>query len=465
MVFLSWEENNYMAVRLTFLGGVGTVTGSKYLIESGSSKTLIDCGLFQGFKQLRLRNWDPLPVDPGSINAVVLTHAHLDHSGYVPLLVRNGFTGDVVCTDATKDLCGILLPDSGFLAERDAEYANKRGFSKHKTALPLYTQRDAKQSLERFRAVSFGEAYKPTPELTITFIRAGHILGAAMVKADIDGKSILFTGDLGRPNDPIMSPPGVIRRAEYLIVESTYGDRLHDKDKAESALEEVINATARRGGTVLIPAFAVGRAQALLYYLERLKNAERIPNLPIFLDSPMAVDASELFCKHVQDHRLSPAACRSACGVATYVRDAGESKALGRNHVPKVIVSASGMATGGRVLHHLKYIAPDQRNSIIFSGFQAPGTRGAKMVDGADTIKIHGEYVKVRAEVHNLSMLSAHADANEIMAWLGNFQSPPEKTFITHGGPAASDALRHRIEEELGWPCSVPEYRDTIELS
>ena len=451
-----------MSARITFLGGVGTVTGSKYLLESGSSRILIDCGLFQGLKQLRLRNWAPLPVDPRSIDAVVLTHAHIDHSGYVPLLVRNGFKGRIICTDATKDLCGILLPDSGFLAERDAEYANKYGFSKHKPALPLYTQRDAKKSLERFTVIPFSRMHELTSGITINFIRGGHILGAAMVQINIGNKSILFTGDLGRPNDPIMFPPEIIRRADYLILESTYGDRVHDTGKPEAALAEVINSTANRGGTVLIPAFAVGRSQTILYYLERLKKSKKIPNLPVFLDSPMAINASELFRKHEQDHRLSPEESQSVCSVATYVRDVAESKALNLNQVPKIIVSASGMATGGRVLHHLKNLAPHHRNSIIFAGFQAPGTRGAKMVDGAEAIKIHGSYFKVNAEVYNLSMLSVHADADEIMTWLGNFQAPPTKTIITHGEPAASDALRYRIEEDLSWPCSVPKYRETI---
>ena len=454
-----------MTARITFLGGVGTVTGSKYLLESGSSKILIDCGLFQGFKQLRLRNWAHLPLDPDSINAVLLTHAHIDHSGYIPLFVRNGFKGPIVCTDATKDLCNILLPDSAFIAERDAEYANKYGFSKHKPALPLYTQQDAKVSLKKFNSIPFKEKYNLTPEITATFIQGGHILGAAMVQVDVGNKSILFSGDLGRPNDPIMLPPEIIRHADYLIVESTYGDRRHDKNSPASALADIICSTAHRGGTILIPAFAVGRTQMLLYYLEHLKKSEKIPNIPVFLDSPMAINVSELFRKNEHDHRLSPAESQSVCAMATYVRDVEESKALNNNPVPKIIVSASGMATGGRVLHHLKNLAPYQRNSIVFTGFQAPGTRGAKLVDGADTVKIHGSYINVCAEVHNLSMLSAHADAHEIMDWLNHFETPPTKTFITHGEPAASDALRHRIEENLGWPCVVPEYRETIDLS
>lgn len=450
--------------RLTFLGGVGTVTGSKYLLDLGGRKLLIDCGLFQGFKQMRLRNWAPLPVDPRSIDAVVLTHAHLDHSGYLPLLVRNGFEADVLCTPPTRDLCGILLPDSGFLQERDAEYANRHGFSKHKPALPLYTANDAQRSLERFRSVEFDREHR-IGEITLTFRHAGHILGAAIVEVTIGALKLVFSGDLGRFGSATMLDPASVERADYLVVESTYGNRRHGGADPESALLEIIARTAARGGTVLVPAFAVGRAQTLLFHLWRLKSGGRLPDVPIFLDSPMAIDASDLLCKYLQDHRMSEGECRAACSVAHYVREAADSRALNGNPMPKIIISASGMATGGRVLHHIKNLAPDARNTILFTGFQAGGTRGASMVGGARDVKIHGQIVPIRAEVENLDMLSAHADADEILRWLGGFRAPPKTTFVTHGEPAASDALRERIEGDLGWNCSVPDYRNEVDLS
>lgn len=452
-------------MQLSFLGGVGTVTGSKYLLEAGGRRILVDCGLFQGFKQLRLRNWEKLPVDPRTIDTVILTHAHIDHTGYLPLLVRNGFDGRILCTAATRDLCGILLPDSGHLQEQDAAFANRYGFSKHHPALPLYTEADARAALPRLTPIDYGSPHVLGNGLTLTFLYAGHILGAAMAMLSHQGTAVVFSGDLGRPNDPVMRDPATIAATDYLVVESTYGDRKHDATDPQEALAEVITRTAGRGGTVLIPAFAVGRAQMLLYHLYRLKSAHRIPDLPIFLDSPMAIDAGDIFHEHRRDHRLSAAECRAVCGIARHTRSVDESKAIDRNHVPAIVISASGMATGGRVLHHLKVFAPDPRNTVLFAGFQAGGTRGAAMLAGASQVKIHGFYVPIAAEVANLDMLSAHADADEIMSWLRNFQRPPRRTFVTHGEPAAADALRHRIEEELGWDCRVPEYLERADLS
>jgi metallo-beta-lactamase family protein len=446
-----------MTLTLAFLGGAGTVTGSKYLLETDGERILVDCGLFQGLKQLRLRNWAPFPVEPHSIGAIVLTHAHLDHSGYLPAIVRDGYAGRIYCSGASEEFCGILLPDSGHIQERDAEFANRHGFSKHKPALPLYTLAHAKNSLARFTSVPFERDSELFSGARIQLRRAGHILGAAIVELDWKGAKVVFSGDLGRYGDPMMVDPSPVRHADYLVVESTYGNRRHDRRDPEDALAEVVARTVRRGGTVVIPAFAVGRAQSLLFHLERLKSAGRLGNVPIFLDSPMAIDASEMLCRHLDDHRLSPEQCKRACAVAHYVRDVEESKALTANPMPKVIISASGMATGGRVLHHLKRYAPDPNNTILFAGFQAAGTRGAAMIGGVERIKIHGEYVPVRAEVENLAMLSAHADADEILRWLGGFERAPRMTFITHGEPTASDALRHRIEEDLGWPCTIPE--------
>lgn len=452
-------------MHLSFFGGVGTVTGSKYLVETGARKILVDCGLFQGFKQLRLRNWDRFPIDPPEIDAVILTHAHLDHSGYLPLLARNGFKGRVFCTAATRDLCRILLPDSGHLQERDAEYANRHGFSKHKPALPLYTEADAVRSLKLLVAKDFEQEFEIGRGINIRFRPAGHILGAAVVELTCAGTKLVFSGDLGRPKHPITIDPAIVDRAGFLVVESTYGDRTHEPADPEDYLADIVNRTAQRGGVVLVPTFAVGRVQTVLYYIYRLKQAQRIPDIPVFLDSPMAIDASDIFCDHVGEHRLTPDLCRALCAVARYVNHPEESKALDHDRVPKIILAASGMATGGRVLHHLKVFAPDPRNTILFAGYQAPGTRGAAMVGGAASVKIHGGFVDVRAEVKNLGMLSAHADREEILAWLRQFETPPRQTFITHGEPAAADALRVAIEQRLGWQCMVPEYRQQVTLS
>jgi metallo-beta-lactamase family protein len=449
---------------LSFLGGAGTVTGSRYLVEAAGRRILVDCGLFQGLKQLRLRNWDPFPVEPARIHAVILTHAHLDHAGYLPLLARSGFNGPVFCTKATQSLCGILLPDSGFLQERDAEYANRQGFSKHKPALPLYTEADARACLTLFRPQEFDAPFELAPGSAACFRKAGHILGAAIVELSLRGTKIVFSGDLGRPDSPTMLDPAVIERADVLLVESTYGDRRHDPRDPEEAIAEIVTRTAARGGTVLVPTFAVGRTQALLYHLDRLKRANRIPDLPVFLDSPMAIDATEILIEHIGEHRLPAAAVRRMCAVARFVRDADESQTLNDGAMPKIILAASGMATGGRVLHHLKILAPDARNTILFSGFQAAGTRGASMLAGAPSVKIHGAYVPIRAEVKTLSMLSAHADRDEILRWLAHFKAPPRLTCVTHGEPTAADALRLAIQERFNWPVRVPEHLDRIDL-
>ncbi|WP_346324859.1 MBL fold metallo-hydrolase [Emcibacter sp. SYSU 3D8] len=451
-------------MRITFLGAVGTVTGSKYLVRAGKARLLVDCGLFQGFKNLRLRNRAPLPLDPASLDAVILTHAHLDHSGYLPLLVRNGFHGPVLCTPGTADLCRILLPDSAMLQERDADFANRHGTSKHHPAQPLYTRKDAERALGQLRCMNYGEDARIGKGVTLRFDQAGHILGSALTRLTWKGTSLQFSGDLGRPESATLPAPATIEEADYLVVESTYGDRQHPHVDPETMLADVINRTSGRGGSVVIPAFAVGRTQTLLYHLARLKHEQRIPDLPIFLDSPMAINATETFERHPNEHKLTRKQCHEAFDVATYVRDPEDSKALDRSAMPMVLVSASGMATGGRVLHHLMHFAPDPRNTILFAGFQAGGTRGAAIVAGAREVKIFGNYVPVRAEVQNMDMFSAHADADEIMAWLGGFRRPPKMTFVTHGEPAAADALRHRIEEGLGWDCMVPDYKERYDL-
>ena len=453
-----------MADKITFLGGVGTVTGSKYLVESKGRRILVDCGLFQGFKQLRLRNWKPMPVAAADIDLVLLTHAHIDHSGYLPMLAREGFRGEIHSTAPTAALCEILLPDSAHLQEREAELANKEGFSRHHPALPLYTMADAEACLKLFRTHDFNETVPLNGGLSATFLEAGHILGAASILVDTGKHRIGFSGDLGRYDNPIMHDPTSFTEVDYLLVESTYGDASHPKTDPEDALEAIVNRTFRRGGTVIIPSFAVGRAQTLLYHLSRLRAAGRIPPLPVYLDSPMAINASEIFVRFASAHKLTAKEARDACAIATYTRHGEESRKLDLDNTPKIIISASGMATGGRVLHHLKTYAPDARNTILFAGFQAGGTRGAAMLAGAKQVKIHGRYWDVRAEVQNLHMLSAHADADEVMRWLGGLASPPKETFIVHGEANASDALRHRIADELGWSARVPEQGETQQL-
>jgi metallo-beta-lactamase family protein len=452
-----------VTISLTFLGGAGTVTGSKFLIEADGRRILVDCGLFQGFKQLRERNWARFPVAPSSIDAVLLTHAHLDHSGYLPLLARNGFSGSVLCTHATLELCRLLLPDSGHLMEADARFANRHGYSKHKPAMPLYDRKEAERSLDLLAGRDFGERHPVVDGCTAIFRKAGHILGAASIELDWLGTRIVFSGDLGRYGDAIMVDPEPVSEADYLLVESTYGNRRHDPTSPQEALEQIIERTVRRGGSVIIPAFAVGRAQVLLYHLARLRQAGRL-DVPVYLDSPMAVNASDIFCEHPHETRLTGAQCREACGVATYTREVEDSKRLDQDTMPKVIISASGMATGGRVLHHLKHYAPDRRNTILLAGFQAGGTRGAALQAGATELKIHGEYVPVRAEVISLGMFSAHADRDELLRWLGGFHRPPRTTFVTHGEPDASDALRHDVKERLGWAVRVPEHGERVVL-
>jgi metallo-beta-lactamase family protein len=450
-----------MSVSITFLGAVGTVTGSKYLVESAGARVLVDCGLFQGYKQLRLRNWAPFAVPPSSIDQVLLTHAHIDHSGYLPRLVKSGYGGRILATGATRDLCAVLLPDSGHLQEHDAEFANRHGFSKHRPALPLYTLADGQAVMAHFDEAEFAKPVVVAGGLSARYLYAAHILGAAMIELSCAKGKFLFSGDLGRPNTVTLYDPTIVESADYLVLESTYGNRKHDRSDPCDLLSEIINRTAKRGGSIVIPSFAVGRAQQLLVYLNLLKRAGRIPDLPVYLDSPMAESASDIFARHPDDHRMSRAETDVAFAVAHYVRSVDESKALDESpETPKIIISASGMATGGRVLHHLKVYAADPRSTVLFVGYQAGGTRGAAMIAGAEKVKIHGAYVPVRAEVKVLDMLSAHADADEILAWLHHFKAPPKTTFLTHGEPDAADALRRRISEELGWSVVVPEYRD-----
>ena len=450
------------SLELTFLGANGTVTGSKHLLTTGDARVLVDCGLFQGYKQLRLRNRAPLPIasDP---DAVVLTHAHLDHSGYLPRLVRAGYRGPVYCTAATADLCRLLLPDSAYLQELDARFANKKGFSKHQPAEPLYTSEDAQTALGLLRTVEFEAEFGLPGGLTGSFTRSGHILGAGSLLVNDGARKVLFSGDLGREQDLMMAPPQSRPPADVVVLESTYGGRGHDGDDPAEALVDVIKRVVARGGTIIIPAFAVGRTQALLLVLYQLRRANKLPDVPIYVDSPMAIAATELYAAHPRDHRLSPEVCAAAFGIAEYVRDTEGSQQLDKRGGPAIIISASGMATGGRVVHHLKRYAPDPNSAIILAGFQAAGTRGASLAAGIDKLKIHGRYVPVNAEVIQLDMLSAHADQDELLGWLEHGDAP-RCTFLVHGEPAASDAMRHSIEEQLRWNVRVPDYRETVDI-
>jgi len=452
-------------MRLQFFGATGTVTGSKYLLEQGGRKLLVDCGLFQGVKQLRLRNWQPLPLPAADIDAVVLTHAHIAHSGFLPRLVKLGFRGRVHATGPTADLCALLLPDSARLMEEEAEYANRHGFSRHEPALPLFEEADARRALDLFTLRDFDDDFEPVPGFRARFSRAGHILGAASVRVEAAGRSVLFSGDLGRADDELMPPPAPPPASDWVVVESTYGNRLHGRVDAAQELAGVIQRTAKRGGIVLIPSFAVARAQTLLHLIARLKAEGRIPDLPVYLNSPMAVDVTRLYRRWRHEHRLDEAQCARMCSVARLVNTVEESKHLNELRFPSVIVSASGMASGGRVVHHLKAYAPDPRNTIVLAGFQAAGTRGAALAAGAQEIKIHGAYVPVRAEVVQLEALSAHADRDGLLAWLGALPAAPRQVFVTHGEPVAADALRLAIEERHRWNVLVPEDRQAVDLT
>ncbi len=452
-------------MQLSFLGATGTVTGSRYLLQAGRHSILIDCGLFQGYKQLRLRNWAAPPFDPRAVDAVVLTHAHIDHSGYLPALVRNGFRGPIYCSDGTFELCKILLPDGAHLQEEEARFANRHGLSKHKPALPLYTLADANACLKQFEPVENGNRHSIGQTMSFELRPAGHLLGANVVRLEVEGVVVTFTGDLGRSNDAIMHPPAAPAPTDYLITESTYGDRRHPTVDPQAELGGWLAKAFARGGTVLIPAFAVGRTQALLHFIARLKEKRALPDVPVFIDSPMAVDATALYHRFRREHRLSDADSQRMCRAAQIVTTPDDSKALDQRGGPQIILSASGMATGGRVVHHLKAFLGDGRNLILFGGYQSPGTRGGALVHGAEFVRIHGQDCAVKAEVGQLEAFSSHADADELLAWMRQLGTAPRHTFVTHGEPVASDALRYRIEHELGWRVTAPEHRDVFDFA
>jgi metallo-beta-lactamase family protein len=456
--------------RLTFLGAARTVTGSKYLLEHGGHRVLFDCGLFQGLKELRLRNWHDFPVPPQSIDAIVLTHAHLDHVGYLPRLVANGFRGRVFCTPGTADLSRLVLPDSARIQEEDARQSNRHGYSRHAPALPLYTETDAHRALTQLQPLGYERPIEVAPGISIAFHQAGHLLGSAYVFATLaDGPTVLFGGDLGRYNRPVLPDPANGMAADVVLVESTYGDRVHVEDDNGEQLADIIRSTASHGGKLIVPAFAIGRVEELLYWIRRLEREHRIPILPVYVDSPMATEALGFYTRRVSelDAEMRPTGKDVTTFATTRfqtVASSQQSKALTASDQPAIVISASGMATGGRVLHHMKKALPDARNSILFVGYQAAGTRGRALVDGAPHVKIHGVSVPVAARIARIDSMSAHADRNEILRWLQTIPTAPSRVCLVHGEPAPMDALNGVIRDRLGWTTHMPAHHEVIDF-
>jgi metallo-beta-lactamase family protein len=459
---------------IQFLGAAGTVTGSRYVITTERARVLVDCGLFQGPRDLKALNWQPLPFPPASLDAVVITHAHLDHAGYFPRLVADGYRGKAFCTTGTADLLSILLPDSGFLQEEEAQHANRKGWSRHQPASPLYTMLDAQRSLRSLRPVAFGVGREVAPGVHVTFHPAGHILGSAIAEVRLEEAhgvtTLVFSGDLGRAGAPLMRDPTRLAEADYVVVESTYGDRRHPPTPPADQLARVIREAAARGGMLLLPAFAVGRTQELLYVIRELEDAGAVPPLDVFVDSPMAIDATAVTLAHL-DELDAETAKRVAEGVKPLsperlhiIRDAAQSRALNRITGPGIILSASGMCTGGRIKHHLRVRLPDARNTVCFVGFQAAGTRGRALQDGASMVHIFGERVEVRAAIERVEGFSAHADQAQLLDWLRGFARPPKRVFVTHGEPRGSEALATAIGRELGWTPVIPRLGELIGL-
>jgi metallo-beta-lactamase family protein len=484
---------------LTFLGAAGTVTGSKHLLEFDDRRVLVDCGLFQGLKELRLRNWEPLPIDPATIDAVILTHAHLDHCGYLPRLVAAGFRGRVFCTPGTKELCSLILPDSAHIQEADARLANRHGYTKHSPALPLYTQIDAARALDRLQPVGYNrpvpvlagvgpraEGAGRGPTCTVEFLNAGHLLGSSCARVRVGDQTILFGGDLGRYGRPVLPDPSPVAEADILLLESTYGDRLHEADDEGARLAQVINDTAARGGKLIIPSFAIGRVEEVLYWLKRLEKEKRIPVLPVFVDSPMATAALQFYAARLgeldAEIRQGPTrrpgqtsdrvpltpggrqVCAFCTSRLTLVSSPQQSADLVASRQPAIVISASGMATGGRVLRHLEATLSSPRHTVLFVGYQAAGTRGRTLTDGAREVKLLGRVLPVSARIERIDSMSAHADAGEIMRWLSGFARAPRMTYLVHGESSALDALAARVASEKQWPVRIAAHGERVEL-
>jgi metallo-beta-lactamase family protein len=461
--------------QIKFLGAAGTVSGSKFLIDTGETRFLVDCGMFQGTKKLRLLNWEPMRIPPSAIDHVLLTHAHIDHSGMLPVLVRDGFKGKIWTTSVTAELCDISLLDAAHLQEEDARFANKMKFSKHDPALPLFTTEDAQAVTPHLAPIEYDKPKDLTDGTQVRFLDAGHILGSAILEVNTrnSGKPmrLVFSGDLGRYDALILRDPAPVNQADYLVLESTYGDRIHPPEEPVSELASIINETAKRGGMLVIPSFAVGRTQTLLYLMRDMKLRGLIPDLPIFVDSPMAQRVTDVFCRHIDEFDEEAKAvfkktgrCPILSSNLQFVDSQEESQKINNMRFPAIILSASGMATGGRILHHLKLRLPDARNTVLFVGYQSVGTRGQMLKDGARAIKIHGEMVPVRAHIRSIEAFSGHADSTEIMRWLHSFKEPPRLTFIVHGEEESSKALADQIRRSLGWKTHIPEYLESCSL-
>jgi len=468
------KNSAIVKARLSFFGATGTVTGSRFFLELRKHNFLIDCGLFQGSKQNRLRNWEPFPVSPQGIDNVLLTHAHIDHSGYLPRFCNEGFNGKILCTKATARLCEIMLKDSAHLQEEDAHWANKKGFSRHKPALPLYTVRDAEQAMTHFEPVQYGEGIYFENDLRVKFKDAGHILGSTFLDIKLGdskrSRKIVFSGDLGRPSGEYLRDPVQPFNVDYLVIESTYGDRLHANSDPKEDLARVIKESVHRGGVLIIPSFAVGRTQTLLFIIRELEEEGRIEPLPIYVDSPMAIGVTKIFKDRISDQNISSRVLQLE-GKQIFqpqklhiCEDRDQSIAINKIEKGAIIISASGMATGGRILYHLANRLPYKNNTVLFIGYQAEGTRGRTILEGHPNVKIHGQTVPINAHVESISGLSAHADYNEILAWLLGFNKPPLKTFIIHGEKQASAALADKIQNQLGWDVVIPEFGESFEL-
>jgi metallo-beta-lactamase family protein len=460
---------------LTFLGAARTVTGSKHLLDTNDHRLLVDCGQFQGLKELRERNWQPLPIREDSIEAVVLTHAHLDHCGYLPKIVQRGFRGPVFCTPATAELTRVVLEDAAKIQEEDAERANRKGYTRHHPALPLFSVADAARALRMLQIVAYGQVREIRPGVTVEFLNAGHLLGSSFARIQTGDRTLLFGGDLGRYDRPVLPDPDTVEEADVLLVESTYGDRAHEQDDDGERMAAIVRRTIARGGKVVIPSFALGRVEELLYWLHRLERQRRIPIVPVYVDSPMAATVLEAYRRRLgeldaemAEHAGRRAHERELCQFCTtklrVITSIQDSRAVQESSDPSIVISASGMATGGRVLHHLVRTLPHARNTILFAGYQAAGTRGRHLVDGARFVRIHGQDIPVRAEIQKLDSLSAHADQHEIMRWLKGFRRPPALTCLVHGEPAPMDALAGRISRELGWTVKTPNHRERVDL-
>jgi metallo-beta-lactamase family protein len=451
-------------MQLRFLGAAETVTGSRFLLETNDLTVLIDCGLFQGNREMRQRNWTPFPLHPHNIDAALLTHAHIDHSGYLPALVKQGYKGLIHATEATYELCKIMLMDSAHLQEEDAKFANNHGYSHHKPAQPLYTIEDAEKALSQFEVHPFNTPFALSPDFSVEFLEAGHILGASIIRIKADNKTIIFSGDLGRPNDAIMNPPAHVDRVDYIIMESTYGDRAQEKGMDPMReLGEIITKTLQRGGSVLIPSFAVGRAQTLIYFIAQLKQKNKIPDIPVYVDSPMATNVSALFCGNPGLHKLNPNTCDRVFDSVTYTRTVEESKMLDHMTSPCVIISASGMMEGGRILHHLKYYIGNPKNTVVFTGYQAAGTRGQYLLSGGKNVRIHGNEYPVEAEIQELANLSAHSDSKELLNWLQHMKEP-KTVFLVHGELSSAKEFAKNIETYLGWKVVIPKHNQVVTL-